>query len=396
MDRMDRRDRRDSGEGRGAPEGQDAAPRAGSASTSPAFGERHGEATTPVESANPRVAAAPAEHARDAARPGRWARAIDAVFLAPEDPRALGLCRIALVAVFTASMLAHVGAVAEYFSDASRLFGAWAREAFPSQWSIFFYVESPWAVGLIFAIGVLAHLLWLVGLFTRPAALVAFAVWASMIGRNPRLYSMPDQLHTAMALWLALLPAGRGMSLDARWRGKGGPVPVWCRRILQLQIAVVYTATGLLKTGVTWRSEGTALYYAMVNPYNRHFEIAPLLAAIQPYVLRPLTWAVLVWEVSFAGFTGLHWAREISGWRRLPDLRRYFLGFGVLMHLGIQVMLYVAWFTPLMIASYTAFLRPEDAVRLVDRLRRRRSMERLVVAEAGDRGGAPLRPAPRS
>lgn len=316
----------------------------------------------PTES--PEGAAAPTRPA------SRWTRAIDAVFLAPEDPTALGLCRIALVAVFTASMLAHVGAVTEYFSDASRLFGPWAREAFPSHASIFFHVEAPWAVGIVFAIGVLAHLCWLVGLFTRPAAIVAFAVWASMIGRNPKLYSMPDQLHTALALWLALLPAGRGLSLDARWRGKGGPVPVWCRRILQLQIAVVYTATGLLKTGVTWRSEGTALYYALVNPYNRHFGAAHLLATIQPYVLRPLTWAVLVWEVAFAGFVGLHWAREISGWRRVPDLRRFVLGFGVLMHLGIQAMLYVAWFTPLMIASYAAFLRPEEAARWIDRGRR--------------------------
>jgi hypothetical protein len=291
----------------------------------------------------------------------------DAALLREEDAAALGLCRVALVTVFLASMLAHVGSVGEYFSRESMLFGEHARLAFPERASIFFYVEDPRAVRAIFGVGVLAHLCWLFGLFTRPAALIAFAVWASMIGRNPLLYAMPDKLHTALALWLALLPAGRGLSLDARWRGKGGPVPVWCRRLLQLQLAVLYVGTGLLKTGATWRSEGTALYYALVNPYNRHFQISGLLAQLQPWLLRPMTWAVLVWEVSFGAFVLSHWLREGTGSRRIPDLRRPFLGFGAAMHLGIQALLYVAWFTPLCLAAYAAFLRPDEIRRAIER-----------------------------
>ncbi len=294
--------------------------------------------------------------------PGRWRRFVDRTLLGREDPTALGLLRVVLVAVFTANMLAHVGAVAEYFSQASPLFGEWAKEAFPGRLSIFFVVESVTAVRAIFALGLVAHLLWLVGLFTRPAALVAVAVWLSMVGRNPLLYSMPDNMLSALALWLALMPSGRGLSLDARWRGKGGPVPIWCRRLLQLQIAVVYTGTGLLKSGTTWK-DGTAIYYSLVNPYNRHFVLSGFLATIQPYVLRPLTWAVLVWEVAFGGFVLLHWIREASGCRRIPDLRLAFLGFGAVMHLAIQSMLYVVWFTPLMLGSYLAFLRPEEVSR---------------------------------
>lgn len=297
----------------------------------------------------------------------RWlGRVRDGLLTGEEDPSALGLLRIALVAVFTASLLSHVGAVAEYFSSASPLAGTFARQAFPSRWSLFFYFEDPAAVRAIFAAGVVAHLMWLVGLFTRPAAIVSALVWISMVGRNPLLYGMPDQLHTAMITWLALMPTGRGLSLDARWRGKGRPVPVWCRRIVQLQLAVMYTSTGLAKHGVTWKSEGTAIFYSMVSPYNRHFEATGLLAALQPYVLRPLTWAVLVWEVGFGGFVVSHWLRE--RWRRIPDLRWLFLGFGVAMHVGIQVMMYVEWFTPLTLASYAAFLRPEEAQRVVRRL----------------------------
>jgi hypothetical protein len=307
----------------------------------------------------------PDQGGRDRPFGGRLARLRDAWLTGAEDPTALGLLRIALVAVFTASLLTHVGAVAEYFSSAAPLAGKFARQAFPSRWSLFFWFDDPMAVRAIFAAGVVAHLLWLVGLYTRAAALVSAAVWVSMVGRNPLLYAMPDQLHTAMMVWLALMPSGRGLSLDARWRGKGGPVPVWCRRIVQLQLAVMYVATGLAKHGTTWKAEGTAIYYSLVNPYNRHFDLAPTLAALQPYVLRPVTWAVLVWEVSFGGFLLLHWLRE--RWRRIPDLRWLFLGFGAAMHVGIQVMLYVEWFTPLTLASYAAFLRPDEAQKLVRR-----------------------------
>jgi hypothetical protein len=93
---------------------------------------------------------------------------------------------------------------------------------------------------------------------------------------------------------------------------------------------------------------------------------------LQPYVLRPLTWVVLVWEVGFAGFVGVLWLRETTGRRWFPDLRWPFLGFGVLMHLSIWAMMYVVWFTPLVLAAYLAFLRPAEVERLLARWRRAR------------------------
>jgi hypothetical protein len=210
----------------------------------------------------------------------------------------------------------------------------------------------------------------LVGRFTAPAAVVAWLVWVSMMGRNPLLYSLADQLQMALCTLLMVMPSGRGLSLDAKRRGTK-PVPVWCRRIVQLQLAVMYVATGLLKTGTTWRVDGTALYYALSNPYNRHFAISQVLAAVQPWVLRPMTFATLAWEIAFGPFVALHWLRGALGRPRwLPDLRLLFLGFGIAVHIGIQLMMYVAFFSPLAIASYLAFLRPDEARRALARFRR--------------------------
>ena len=277
-----------------------------------------------------------------------------------------------MVAVFLLNLLGHVGSIDSYFSNASMLGGESARLAFPSRWSVFFWVQQPGAVRTVFTVGVVAHVAWLVGIFTPLAAVVSFGLWVSMVGRNPLLYGLPDQLHMAMAFLLMLLPAGRGFSLDARWRGRGRSVPAWCRGIIQLQLAVMYTATGLYKDGAMWLHDGTALYYALLDPFNHRFDIGEALAWLQPWLLRPLTWLVVMWEVAFGGFAAIHGLRFVVTRQKIPDLRPIFLGFGVLMHVGIHAMLYVAWFTPLVLACYLAFVTPVEARRGLAFIGRRR------------------------
>lgn len=301
------------------------------------------------------------------APPKRLQRLLDRTLLGPEAPQCLGMTRIALVAVFLLAYVSHIGAVDAYFSDASTLAAEAAREAFPHRFSLFFTVSGVWPVRLLFGLGLIAHVTWLLGFWTRTSAAVSWLLWVSMMGRQPLLYSLGDQLLIALCTLLALMPSGRGMSLDAR-RGHEREVPVWCRRVLHLQLATLYVVTGTMKTGKTWWPDGTALYYAAVNPYNRHFDSAQLLALLQPWFLRPMTIAVLVWEVSFGLFVLLHWWRS-SGLgpsrvaRRIPDLRVLYLGFGVMMHLGIAALLYVVWFTPLCLAAYVAFVEPADLQR---------------------------------
>jgi hypothetical protein len=308
---------------------------------------------------------------------GRLSRLVDRVlgrvWLDPEDPTALGLVRIAVVSVLLASLLTHVGAVGEYFSSEAPLHGEWAREAFPTRTSLFFWIEAPWAVRLIFAIGVVAHVLWLVGRWTVAASIVSWIVWVSMSGRSPLLYSLPDQLQMVTCTLLVLMPSGRGLSLDARRAGGAKPVPVWCRRVLMIQLGTLYTATGLLKHGPTWHRDHTALYYSLVNPYNRHFDAAELWASLQSWMLGPMTAVVVWWEILFAAFVLVHALRHVVGRPRwFLDLRLPILGFGVMMHVGIQIAMYVAWFSPLVLASYLAFLTPDEARWIIERVRRRR------------------------
>lgn len=308
------------------------------------------------------------------------ARFSDALLSGQEDALALGVVRAAIAGLLLISALLHAGAVSEYFSDESMINDRFAKLAFPARWSLFFTITDPATVRALWGIGVIALGMWTVGLFTRVSSIVGMLVWISMYGRNPLLYAYPDQLALMFGVLLAMMPAGRGFSLDARWFGWGGTVPVWCRRILQLQLAIMYTATGLEKTGDTWHVDGTAIFYTLNNPYNRHFDAGPLFAAIQPWLLRPLTYAVLVWEVSFGGFVVYDWVREAAGRRVpavgkrrregragwvIPDLRWLFLGFGAAMHIGIQLGVYVVFFSPLVVGSYLAFFTSGDLRQIV-------------------------------
>ncbi|MFO7565193.1 MAG: HTTM domain-containing protein [Enhygromyxa sp.] len=327
------------------------------------------------------------------ASPSPLVRALDRLLSGQEDAFALGLLRAVIAGLLCLSALLHVGAVGEYFSDESMIYGRFAELAFPSRWSLFFTIHEPAAVRAIWAVGVLALGLWTVGLFTRVSSVIGMLVWISMYGRHPLLYAYPDQLAVMLGVLLTLMPAGRGFSLDARFRGRGGTVPVWCRRIIQLQLAIVYTATGFEKTGDTWRVEGTAIWYTLTSPYNRHFDIGPLLAALQPWLLRPLTFLVLIWEVSFGGFLAYHWARDMIG-RRLPawgararrgqlgwpipDLRWLFLGFGVALHAGIQLGVYVVFFSPLIVGTYLCFFDSDELRQAGARLRRLGERLRLL------------------
>lgn len=314
-------------------------------------------------------------------------RLLDTLWSGQEDALALGLCRAVVATILLLSSLLHLGSVAEYFSDESMINGRFAELAFPSRWSLFFTIHDPLAVRVIWLIGTLALGLWALGLFTWISGALGMLLWVSMYGRNPLLYAYPDQLALVFGLLMVMMPAGRGFSLDARLRGKGGTVPVWCRRVIQLQLGIVYTATGLEKTGESWHVDGTAIYYTLTNPYNRHFDLGPFYAAIQPWLLRPVTFAVLVWEVAFGGFVAYQWLRDLAGGRFLrvldrrprsegegtaarargwpiPDLRWLFLGFGALMHLGIQLGVYVVLFSPLMVGSYVCFLTSDELRRL--------------------------------
>src|SRR5262249_50716548 len=82
-----------------------------------------------------------------------------------------------------------------------------------------------------------------------------------------------DLLLRNVVLVLALSPSARMWSIPARirtgrWRGDDRPAPAWARRLLALQVIVVYTTAGFAKVSLAWTPLGhwDALWYVLHDP----------------------------------------------------------------------------------------------------------------------------------
>lgn len=135
------------------------------------------------------------------------------------------------------------------------------------QWS-FMYANGrlDFTYGFFAATAIVAVLVML-GYRTRLMVILLWALMLSIQARNPFSQYGPDTLLRVMMFWAMLLPLGAKWSLDSR----AGRVPTnVSNRFMSvasiglfLQVACMYWFTVLLKSGAEWRSDFTALWYAL-------------------------------------------------------------------------------------------------------------------------------------
>lgn len=207
--------------------------------------------------------------------------------------------------------------------------------------------DDPNLVQAAFVIWVAAALLLFVGLFTRPAAAVAWALSLSFSNINSSLENAGDQVRVITLFYLMLAPCGAAWSLDALWRrgerrGAAIFVSPWALRLLFVQMIFIYFGNGLYKLmGSTWWS-GDSLYYALGDLTLTRVSLLEIPLSLE--VTRWLTWTVLVWEVGFPLLV-------LWRWTRIPALI-----FGVLFHLGIFASMELGFFVPYMLCLYVPLL----------------------------------------
>jgi hypothetical protein len=212
-----------------------------------------------------------------------------------------------------------------------------------------------------------------VGYHTRLAVASSFASVFLIAHWNNLPLSAAHQVLRSMLFCLIWADCGRTYSVDA-WlaRGKRRTVdvehraPIWPLRLLQIQVAAIYLITGLWKlNNVLWR-DGTALHYVLQNPQFRRFAVFAS-PALDPWTIWA-TYVALAWELSFA-FLVFH--------RRT---RRAILAIGVVMHLGLWAGLELGPFSWLMLASYIAFLDPNDVTKALRGVTTRIEEEKIAAS----------------
>jgi len=312
-------------------------------------------------------------------RPELWRR----LWLERVDPRPAGLFRIVYGVVVLWTLLDLIPLLRFLFTDEGLWLPALARRNYggelrrlwdpehgfehwwsviPALWgkfSLFHLRADPTFVWAVFGLTCASVTAMILGIRTRLATLLSWFLVNTFYTYSPIFYSGGDTV-LRVFLFLGLLTRwGEAYSLDAWWRRKREllagsfvvpalrKIPAWPLRLMMLQLAIIYCATGALKSGFTW-FDGTALFYALsLDHFYRHpfqIQVATFLHTIGFLPLS--TWVTKLWETLFplalVGVALRRYEREVSAgtwpkvqvWRWLLSYALVAAGVGTLAYVG--------------------------------------------------------------
>ena len=285
--------------------------------------------------------------------------------MAQVDPRPAGLFRIAFGVVVLWTLVDLLPLARFLFTDEGLWLPAMARRNYGGEfrtlwdaehglehwydWLLALYyrfslfhirADPPFVYG-VFAATLAAVTLMILGIKTRVSTIVSWFLVNSIYGYSPIFFSGGDTV-LRVFLFLGMLTRwGEAYSLDSWWRRKrellaGASqlpplrlIPAWPLRIMMLQLAIIYCATGALKSGHTWM-DGTALFFALnLDHFYRHPAQIQLVTFLQSIWALPLaTWITRIWETAFplallgAGLRAFERERADGSWPVAPRWRR--------------------------------------------------------------------------
>ena len=208
---------------------------------------------------------------------------------------------------------------------------------------------SPARVTIFFVFGFAVLTAFTLGYRTRLATFLSWVVIFTIQMRNRTICDGGDTVLRILFFWALFVDLGARFSLDI-WLGRrpaqatvaGLPV-----RLLRLQIALIYLAAGLSKSGPSWM-DGSAVYYSV---QNLDFGRPPgVWLAAHRALARAVTFGTLAIEISFAPLVLLP--------LRTTAARALGLLLGLALHLGIALAMRVGIFSWVLPASYTILLSP--------------------------------------
>src|SRR5215204_1098443 len=184
------------------------------------------------------------------------------------DLRSLAVFRIVLALLALADLTIRATDLYQHYTDAGVLPRTVLVEEILSSWAFSLNLMNGGSFfqALLFGVAALAALGMLVGYRTRLMTFVVWIVLLSIQVRNPLVNGSESLLLRMLLFWGMLLPLGAYWSVDRARSALPRPSPRFLSLAtfgLFMQIAFVYWFTAALKSGPEWRSDFTALYYAL-------------------------------------------------------------------------------------------------------------------------------------
>ncbi len=227
------------------------------------------------------------------------------------------------------------GRFAEYVEPSfhfSYPFFEWLRPWPPSVMAIH------WGVTIALALLVAA------GAWTRVVAPALFLAWTALFLMERSEYLNHAYLYCWITFWLAVLPVGQALSIDA-WRRPervNGQIPAWVLGALGVQMAIVYVFAGIAKLDVDWLS-GAAMQWRTLQNEPRQLLLPWLSHPLSP---TAIAWGGLVFDLAIV--PALLWRRT-----RAPAF-----AVAIAFHLANAVLFGLKSFPWFSIAATTLFLDP--------------------------------------
>jgi hypothetical protein len=213
---------------------------------------------------------------------------------------------------------------------------AWGRGSF-----LHFRSDPPFVFGVYTAMCI-SLVLMILGVWTRWTTILSWILVESVYRYSPLFYTGGDTV-TRVFLFLGMFAQwGQAYSIDS-WRrnrrvvlhGKSTtmpplrPIAAWPMRLMMLQLAIIYCATGLLKSGNTW-ADGTALFFSLNLDHFYRWPQTQVVTIVHYLGVLPLT-TVLVrwWEALFplaligAAINVFERERRSGAWPLAAAWRRY-------------------------------------------------------------------------
>lgn len=214
-------------------------------------------------------------------------------------------------------------------------------------------VTDPYVTLGVYILITLAALTTCIGLWSRVSAIVLALGIITLHHRNAAILHGGDLVLRMCAIYVALSPCGKAVSVDrliALWKGKAPAIPelvsIWPQRLVQFQIGLVYFTTVWHKAFGTYWRDGTATWYPLhLNEFDRFW----LPGFMEEGFFVPITtYGTLAVELALGTVV------FFKAWRKWALIG------GVGLHLFIEYAMNIPLFAFLMITSYLSFYEGDE------------------------------------
>ncbi|WP_223816104.1 HTTM domain-containing protein [Adhaeribacter rhizoryzae] len=277
------------------------------------------------------------------------------------DLRALAFMRIWIAGIILTDLAIRASDLEAHYSNMGVLP---LHVMFQHTWDPFYFsfhtLSGLWQVqALLFLLAAVVAFCLLLGYKTRAATIISWVLLVSLHNRNTLISQGGDDLLRMLLFWAIFLPWGKYYSVDAIRSKENAPRPAPYVSVATaayiLQVCFMYIFTALIKTSPEWRTEGTALYYAL----SLDQVLMPMGNLIYPYPL------LLKYLTHITFYTELLLPLILLIPVYTTFFRLVFVGVLASFHVGISLTLFVGLFYLINFASLAGML-PAKAMDWID------------------------------